>query len=96
MASIAFLAQNKTITAACLARAGLRRRQPLEVLLQLAVFMQAAQLLRSAHVPPADEDSRQGQFGLLRLPEDPLQLVHEPGIHRQIPLVDRYAERAQD
>lgn len=76
MAPLALLAQNKRIPATYLARAGLRRRQPLEVLLQLAALVQAPHLLDAADVPPLDENPRQSQIRF-RFTENFMQLVHE-------------------
>lgn len=96
MAPVAFYADYESVPATRVARVKLGRRQPLHVLLELAALVEAEHFFSPADVSAADEDPRKHQFRLLREAQDPLQLVREPGVHRQIAFVDRNTECAQD
>lgn len=84
------------MAAARVARVKVGRRQPLHVLLELAALVEAEHFLSPADVSAVDEDPRKHQFRLLRQAQDPLELVREPGVHRQIAFVNRDTECAQD
>nr|GMD69241.1 hypothetical protein Iba_chr12dCG17050 [Ipomoea batatas] len=60
VADVTLIAEDIPVAVAELARVGVGRRQPFHALLQLAGLVEAPDLLRSANVPPADEDLRQG------------------------------------
>lgn len=96
MASAALYAEDKSVSATRLARAKTGSRQPLHVLLELATLVEAPHFLSPADVSASDEDPGKGHFGLLRLAQDPVELVREPGVHGQIALVDLNSEGAQD
>lgn len=72
MATVAFAAQNETITAAYVTHAALRRRQPFDELLQLAGLVKLPDFLHSTDVPAADENPRQSQLALTTAAEDSL------------------------
>lgn len=82
--------------AARVARVKLGRRQTLHVFLELAALVEAEHFLSPADVSAVDEDPGKHQFRLLREAQDPLELVREPSVHRQIAFVDRNTECAQD
>jgi len=91
-----FAAQHEPVIVAHVAGAQMRIccGQTFEELLELAILVQPPDLLGPTHVPSVDEHARQSQTRFAT--RDPTELREKTRVHRNVALVQRNAESAQD